>query len=509
MKRITFTVPGTKLIYRFSHPVNIVTSQEKKNYRLSIASQLPTGFMPMHACLITNGKQTIAITGESSSGKSTLAESFRHKGFHVAANDFIVVWQERDHVFASDLNYKEENRKKKPLRIDVCILLSPYDPRDIFSYSTPDLKKYYKKTLFPLASKVAHTYTQIDLFQKLFTDHIVLGNRLSIERWEKAINRLVFSKSSFSNIGIVGVGTIGQDLANLLLTKNWVQRLHLYSKSFNKLLCVAKDFKSANASIGVYCHHNLKKVFEHSHIVVLSFNTTQESITPETKHLDERKRKMFAHAKVIWDITRVIRETNFSGHILVVTNPVDILSWCLLSFSNMDDSGITDWQGLCSSQVYGIGLGLDYERLKVISSQQMELVGEHGENIFLAKLEKGLLSAFNDDKVIKEVKQYSNKIRKFTSRTRFGPTHEILRVIEELHSPSTNVNRLSALNADGFFLGNALSFNKYRLPKKLYRFSKELTEILVNLQKKHTIHYKDIATSVKSKLTNSAQNQSL
>ena len=88
--------------------------------------------------------------------------------------------------------------------------------------------------------------------------------------------------------------------------------------------------------------------------------------------------------KIIWKISRAIRKTNYSGYILIVTNPVDLLSWAIYYFSNLNNNLKTDAKGLFSNQILGIGLGLDYSRLKTITKKNYEFIGEHGKNLILS-----------------------------------------------------------------------------------------------------------------------------
>ena len=92
----------------------------------------------------------------------------------------------------------------------------------------------------------------------------------------------------------------------------------------------------------------------------------------------------------------------------------------------MADDATFNWKGLYSNQVFGVGLGLDFERLKTFSSAGYELVGEHGDGMLLVRKKENLLKLCRNEKILDKVKEYSLRVRAFVPRTRFGPSHEVL-----------------------------------------------------------------------------------
>ena len=465
--RIKFTIPGKKLQYTFNVESLPLGPQMKKELRLDIAKRLPSNIIPLHACVISDGDNTILISGASKSGKSTLAHILKKLGFRVVANDFVASWLHDGDIYASDINLKENNQDKKPMKIDQIVFLKPKDPRDMFRLNLKQLKILYRSTLTPLSYKdLKHLLTN-PIFKQIYKLHYCLGNCQTPQRWLRCIKNTLYGEKP-SRIGIIGLGTIGQDLANLLIREPWLTSLSLYSPNQNKLAGAILDLKSANPTLTISKETSAKKVFGESDLVVLCFN--QNNPTNILNTANERHRKILVHSEICNKIAKDVRKiNNFNGTVLVVTNPVDFLSWYFYQES-----------GLLSNQVYGVGLGLDYKRLKTLSLEKFEVIGEHGDEIKIVRTKNNQLISVNNPDLLSKLTSYSNRIRQFTSRTRFGPVHEILSLLVSLRRRNATI-RVSTKYGE-VFLGQTIVLRN-RIPMIKYKISPSLQTKFSMIQK--------------------------
>lgn len=482
--KITFTIPGQKDSYSFSHPGSQPPSaQQKKHFRLQIARHLPSHLLPLHATLLNRNELTIAICGASQSGKSTLAKLLVTQGFTIHANDFIAVWENNQQLLAADINYETENRTKKPLNVKHFIFLNPEDPRDIFTENLPYLINLYSHTLPEL--KVSLSLKNNSVFNQIYKHHLVLGNRQSPTRWFNLLDSHLLNPSPpTGRIGVIGLGSLGQHLTSLLVNQPDITQLNLYSLNQDKLNSFILDLKSANPNQIIHQQKSLENVFTHSDIVILTFRISNPTQASSTSNI--RFQKLFDHVQALWPITRAIRATQYQGRILVVTNPVDPLSWSTYYLSNLNNSLKPDWTGLSSSQVIGVGLGLDHRRLQTLTNQPLEIIGEHGDNLLLAQYQNpSILKPYSNQTLLSQVLSYSDKIRQHLPRTITGPAHETISLITHLLNSKHTPLRASSLNQQGVFLGNILTYHSGILGPSLIKSSslQKLEEPVVLLHK--------------------------
>ncbi|KKQ52510.1 hypothetical protein A2865_03620 [Candidatus Woesebacteria bacterium RIFCSPHIGHO2_01_FULL_39_17] len=488
---VIFSVPGTNLRFKLINTPKFLSVKPKKKIRLNIAEKLPKDYLAFHAALLKKNNKGILITGKSGSGKTTLAFELQKQGYQILANDFVVLWLEGEIIYAGDLNLYKNNIGKKKMKVDKVICLEPQDKRDIFSFDWQEWCKFYYKTLQPINKKGLKTNNSM-VFKKAYEIHVVLGNRQNILRWLTAYSRLC-STNNISSLGILGFGTIGSSLVASVLEKTWLKGLSIYSTKLKELKGVKMDIESARPNISIKIANTSKDLFSYSDIVVISFNVNnpQNIITK----YGERMRKLYSHLEVIWNLSRDLRLINFKGIIFIVTNPVDILSTAIYYFTNLDEEGKYDWRGLLSNQVFGVGLGLDYKRLKTLTQKNYEVVGEHGENLILAVVKGNKLHELKNDKLLKKVVNFSPSIRKYTKRTIYGPVKEISDLLDAFINNNRCV-RLSSLQKEGYFLGNIYNLSngvlnqKYFFNKKLrFKYKKILKSYSTtwnNLIKKHS-----------------------
>ncbi len=442
---------------------------QKKEIRWSIASNLSLNYLPFHSCLVEKNGKGYLICGPSGSGKSTLSTYFIKLGYRVLANDFVVMWNEKDKIFAGDLNFDYENKDKPLVEITNFIFLSAYDKRDIFKMGRTDVTNFYIECMKPWKVKQTLKFTQSPLFEFVIDSHVCLGNRINTSRWFKSIDRITNNYDSRS-VGIVGVGVLGQDIANLLLDIPNLERLNLYSRNFDKIKSIMYDLKSARPDLKINIYRKAISCIKNSNILVFSFRG--DDIDNSIK-IQERYRRLYTHSKIVWEYTRLLRRVNYSGTILVLSNPVDILSYLTYIYTNLINLGKFDWKGLFSNQIFGVGIGLDYFRLRALHCKNLELIGEHGDMQYLAEASVSNLIIIENKRIQTNIKEYSEMVRKGVDRTRFGPSHETKRIVESFFNNEKELVRLSVMSHSGKFWGRPIML-KCGVPLSIHKLDRKL-----------------------------------
>ncbi len=464
-----FSIAGRKERYTTVSSLAFPDPNTKKNLRWSIASKVGSKMLPIHACLVSKKGKGYLICGPSKSGKTTLSSYFVTLGYKVVAKDFVLMWDKKGKTYAGDLNYVSENKDKKETEILQIFLLQINDKRDIFKMNRDELERFYYDSMKPWKKSIANMFVVSSLFEHLVNTNVCLGNRVSIDRSFKSLDYILSSNNNAS-VGIVGIGVLGQDVANLLLDVSKVVKLNLYSRNFNKIKSVKYDLKSARPELEINTYRNAVDCIKNSGLLVVSFKSSD---IDNNLKLQERYGRLRTHAKIIWDYTRLLRKTNFKGTVLMLSNPVDILSCLIYKYSNMKSLGKYDWKGLLSNQVYGVGIGLDCARLKALGNNRLELIGEHGSNQYLSGVDGLKLKLIYDSKILDKVKLYSEEIRKGVDRTRFGPSHEVERVVKSILDNQNEILRLSTMSNSGKFWGrpilidNGVPLSIHKLDRKL------------------------------------------
>ena len=472
-----FTIAGRKESFSFTHSDQLLSSVEKKDYRLKIFTHLPSGCVPFHAVLLKKGQTGYLIVGKSGIGKSTLAHSLESLGYSIWANDMVVCWEEKGIVYAGDVNYVSNN-KTKALPIEQFFFLTT-DVRDRFVPNHVECEHFYTESLLPMRKKDLQTYTQTPLFKKIVQEKTVaFGNRISVNRWMQSFQDTVVKKSNRA-VGIMGMGTVGKHVGSLLASESYLNALNVFSRNRNKLECEVLDLRSANTELPVRVCSDLCELIQGSDSVIVSFRS------PQPKRIRPNEQERFftceKNLPILWSLSRVLRTNKFKGTIVMVTNPVDILSWVLYRYSNMNDDKTLDWQGLFSDQIIGIGLGLDFARMKLIEKNEVYVCGEHGDNILLAKRKAITLYPYSNERLKKFVTGFSAEVRKCTERTKYGPAHEIVRVLRVLQSQQGEM-QVSGLQTNGLFLGDVFEYQHGSLRIKFQKSKKLLKQLQPTVQ---------------------------
>lgn len=172
-------------------------------------------------------------------------------------------------------------------------------------------------------------------------------------------------------VGIIGAGHVGSHCANTMLIQGICDEIIFVDINKQKAVSQALDcmdmlsFIPHNAEITA---GELKDAAK-SDIIVISVGGIQD---------EDRMAELYSSHDIIKEIIPEIMKHGFNGIFVVITNPVDIVTYWVQKYS-----------GLPYNRVIGTGTGLDSARFKRILSTELKIdtksiqawaVGEHGNS---------------------------------------------------------------------------------------------------------------------------------
>ena len=179
-----------------------------------------------------------------------------------------------------------------------------------------------------------------------------------------------------SKIAIIGAGRVGSTVAYALMLRNIAAEIMLVD--INKILCTGEvddlsDALSFSSTSSVYAA--TPEQAAQADIIVVTAGKAQE---PDQDRLE----LLQANAKIAQSVVGSLKNINPSAVIIVVTNPVDIITRII------QESGI-----LPKNQIFGSGTMLDTQRLRGYIAKKVNvaeqsvhvyILGEHGDSQFVA-----------------------------------------------------------------------------------------------------------------------------
>lgn len=176
-----------------------------------------------------------------------------------------------------------------------------------------------------------------------------------------------------SKVVIVGAGVVGSTIAFCLTVRGICSEVVIIDVNYEKALGEVQDLKHSieylerNVSVKAGTYEECRD----ADIVVLTCAAPRNG---ETNRLSMIKDTSL----IIRSVTEQIMAQGFDGHIVVVSNPVDVMSYYVYKLS-----------GLPKNQVIGTGTALESARLKQIIGEIMNIdpksvqafsMGEHGDS---------------------------------------------------------------------------------------------------------------------------------
>lgn len=176
-----------------------------------------------------------------------------------------------------------------------------------------------------------------------------------------------------SKVVIVGAGAVGSATAFSLVTQGVCDEVVLTDLNQEKAVGEAMDIRHGIE----YLNRNVK----------ISAGTYEDCgnadiivITASAPYIKGQNRldMLGASEKIVKSIIDPIMKSDFDGHFVVISNPVDVISYYIYKLS-----------GLPKNQVIGTGTALDTARLKCLIAQKIDVdprsvhctvMGEHGDS---------------------------------------------------------------------------------------------------------------------------------
>lgn len=428
LKRATISMPASRSRQ----------NQIKKQARVAISLQYTSpslGFL--HATLACVDSKFFLLAGPSGIGKTTYAEKIRADGIDVRilANDWVGVEREGDQFYVSDLNFPSDLRHKKRCLLAGIIFFTYEDTYgcDIFTPDNKDFTKRLRECFDTSAPEEADLLSSFWLENRSSLPFccVVPARRKPEEYTAKTVQRVILKvqdSSSDIEVGVIGMGIVGRELAFQLGQLDEVKKVHLFNRSHEKTKGYALDMNHGIPSMNgeMFVPHPVaRQIFEQSSVVFLSFR--DESV-PMSTNLPERWRRLSAHFEAMKYYSQIACDVDFKGTIFVISNPVDLLTYiCHSSYQ-----GVTT--GLRTNQVYGIGLELDLARVvsysrhltKDLHIDDVILYGNHADTLVLHTN----LDDTTNKKLLDLVQGASAEIRAQIPRTVYGPVQAAMRTFQ-------------------------------------------------------------------------------
>ncbi len=233
-------------------------------------------------------------------------------------------------------------------------------------------------------------------------------------------------------ISIIGSGRVGSSIA-FLCVSNAIDDVVLLNRTKDKAIGEALDIASAipaNSKFSIRGTDDYSEISE-SKIVVISASSSFYS--------ESRTENLSSQVELIKEIAEKIKQHCPSAIVLVISNPLDVLTYYFQKTSDFH-----------RFKVIGVASSLDTSRFRYFLSKKFSVpqssvtnaivLGEHGETMFpifsgVTVDGKNLLSMIKDNErtlITYDVRNYWRKLRNHKSRSQFGIAKNTFDVIETI-----------------------------------------------------------------------------
>ena len=246
---------------------------------------------------------------------------------------------------------------------------------------------------------------------------------------------------------IVGAGNVGSSAAYSILTQEIANEIILIDINEQLVKSQVLDMQdSADFTQGVKVKGGSYEDLRDGDIIVITCGAAQ-------KEGQTRLDLLNINAKIIRDVISKIKATGKQVYIVMVTNPVDILTYIAIKESALP-------QGL----VFGSGTFLDTARLRVTIADELNvstanvhayILGEHGDSSFPAlnsgsiagiKLEK--FYEINDelyDRMTEKVRDKAYEIINGKGATYYGIGSAVARIVKSIINDEKRISPVSIM----------------------------------------------------------------
>ena len=264
-------------------------------------------------------------------------------------------------------------------------------------------------------------------------------------------------------VGVVGTGAVGQAVTTALISSALSARLLITSRTHRQAAALAADLDdmrtATDTAVRPYACRTRDLLVCEAIVVALRADFTNTNIG------DVRMGGAHANAPAVRALGVALR--GYTGTVLVVTNPVDLMTRLLAETSGCD-------------RVFGIGSNLDSARYRLAVAQLLDVrpsairghvIGEHGDAAVVCASTTtidGKPAHVPIEQIRAELKDRPARINAGIGRTRCGPAGALLTTLRLALGVVDGITELSAPYLDGW-LGIPLRFTAGRptpcLPK--------------------------------------------
>lgn len=233
-------------------------------------------------------------------------------------------------------------------------------------------------------------------------------------------------------ISIIGSGRVGTSIA-FLCASNSIDDILLVNRTKSKAIGEALDISNAipqNSDISIHGTDDFSKIVN-SKIVIITASIGV--------YLKSRTEMIGAQVKMIKEIASKIKQYCPDTIVLVVSNPLDVLTYFFQKESQFP-----------KNKVIGIASSLDSSRFRYVLSEKFNVtqsqimdaivLGEHGDTMIPvfshAKINGrnslDLLDSKQQEEITKEIREYWKYLRNYKSRSQFGIAKNTFDVIDSI-----------------------------------------------------------------------------
>jgi len=182
-------------------------------------------------------------------------------------------------------------------------------------------------------------------------------------------------------IAVIGCGRVGMTILRSLILRGVGNRYILIDKLENQSIIEAEISDLEDAMVPFHPYLDIffgtYSDLDSADIIIIAAGAAQKRGQSRTALLTQ-------NFQVIKSIIQKINTTNFSGSILLVTNPCDVLAYCVAKISSLPPSKILATGTLLDSHRYRIELAKEL-RINNLNLIDAFVLGEHGRSSVIIK----------------------------------------------------------------------------------------------------------------------------
>lgn len=250
-------------------------------------------------------------------------------------------------------------------------------------------------------------------------------------------------------VSVIGAGKVGSTIAYTLLMRRLLDELVLVDIAEERVKGEALDLRQGQSGLGT----NVKITGSSDYSLTAGSDIVIVTAGIGRKPGDSRLDLARKNSNIMRGIIEKVK-VNENGILVIVTNPVDIMTYLALEVSGLD-----------KNRVFGLGTTLDTVRLWSLLSEEFDIdasslgvfiIGEHGDSMLPVFSHLG--PEFERErlfKVFENVKLGAADVIRLKDATTFAPALAVAKVVESIVNDRGDVLPMSTYHED---LGVCIGF---------------------------------------------------